>query len=99
MTQIPIKRAVERVPGGMMVVPLLCGAVLVTLAPGTAQFFGSFTGALFTGALPILAVFFVCTGASIDFATTLHPQERRHAVRRQGGDRCVAGRDLRPPAG
>jgi len=70
MTQIPIKRAVERVPGGMMVVPLLCGAVLVTLAPGTAQFFGSFTGALFTGALPILAVFFVCTGASIDFRAT-----------------------------
>ena len=70
MTQIPIKRAVECVPGGMMVVPLLCGAVLVTLAPGTAQFFGSFTGALFTGALPILAVFFVCTGASIDFRAT-----------------------------
>ena len=70
MTQIPIKRAVERVPGGMMVVPLLCGAVLATLAPGTAKFFGSFTGALFTGALPILAVFFVCTGASIDFKAT-----------------------------
>ena len=34
------------------------------------QFFGSFTGALFTGALPILAVFFVCTGASIDFRAT-----------------------------
>src|ERR1044072_9477368 len=70
MTQIPIKRAVERVPGGMMVVPLLCGAVLATLAPGTARFFGSFTGALFTGALPILAEFFVCTGASIDFKAT-----------------------------
>ena len=70
MTQFPIKRAVERVPGGMMVVPLLFGAVLVTLAPRTAQFFGSFTGALFTGALPILAVFFVCTGASIDFRAT-----------------------------
>jgi 2-keto-3-deoxygluconate permease len=44
--------------------------VLATLAPGTAKFFGSFTGALFTGALPILAVFFVCTGASIDFRAT-----------------------------
>src|SRR5690349_6601918 len=70
MTQIPIKRAVERVPGGMMVVPLLCGAVLATWLPGTPKFFGSFTGALFTGALPILAVFFVCTGASIDFKAT-----------------------------
>jgi len=70
MTQIPIKRAIERVPGGLMVVPLLCGAVATTLFPDTARFFGSFTGALFTGALPILAVFFVCTGASIDFRAT-----------------------------
>ena len=71
MTQIPIKRAIERVPGGMMVVPLLCGALFARpFSPGTAKFFGSFTGALFTGALPILAVFFVCTGASIDFKAT-----------------------------
>jgi 2-keto-3-deoxygluconate permease len=70
MTQIPIKRAVERVPGGMMVIPLLCGALFATFAPGTPVFFGSFTGALFTGALPILAVFYVCTGASIDFKAT-----------------------------
>jgi 2-keto-3-deoxygluconate permease len=70
MMQIPIKRAVERVPGGMMAVPLLCGALLATFAPGLPKFFGSFTGALFTGALPILAVFFVCTGASIDFKAT-----------------------------
>ena len=53
-----------------MVVPLLCGAVTITLFPDAAKFFGSFTGALFTGALPILAVFFVCTGASIDFRAT-----------------------------
>jgi 2-keto-3-deoxygluconate permease len=70
MTQIPIKRAIERVPGGMMVVPLLCGAFFATFCADTAKFFGSFTGALFTGALPILAVFFVCTGASIDFKAT-----------------------------
>ena len=70
MKQIPIKRAIERVPGGLMVVPLLCGAVATTLFPDAARFFGSFTGALFTGALPILAVFFVCTGASIDFRAT-----------------------------
>lgn len=69
--QIPIKRAIERVPGGMMVVPLALGALIATLAPNTPRFFGSFTGALFSsGALTILAVFYVCMGASIDFKAT-----------------------------
>ncbi|TCZ63235.1 2-keto-3-deoxygluconate permease [Roseicella aquatilis] len=68
--QIPIKRAIERVPGGMMVVPLALGALLATFAPGTPKFFGSFTGALFSGALTILAVFYVCMGASIDIRAT-----------------------------
>jgi 2-keto-3-deoxygluconate permease len=68
--QIPIKRAIEKVPGGMMVVPLAIGAIIATLFPATPKFFGSFTGALFTGSLPILAVFYVCMGASIDFKAT-----------------------------
>lgn len=68
--QIPIKRSIERVPGGMMIVPLLIGAIINTIGPGTGKFFGSFTGALFTGALPILAVFYVCMGATITLQTT-----------------------------
>lgn len=68
--QVPIKRAIERVPGGMMVVPLLIGALITTFFPDTPKFFGSFTGALFSGALTILAVFYVCMGASIDFRAT-----------------------------
>ena len=76
--QVPIKRAVERVPGGMMIVPLFLGAITATLAPNTASFFGSFTGALFTGALPILAVFYVCLGATIPF-------EALPRVARRGG--------------
>ncbi|WP_026345086.1 2-keto-3-deoxygluconate permease [Novispirillum itersonii] len=70
MVQIPIKRGMERVPGGMMVVPLLLGALIATFFPGTPKFFGSFTGALFSGSLTILAVFYVCMGASIDFKAT-----------------------------
>ncbi len=70
MAQVPIKRSIERVPGGMMVVPLLLGAVINTLFPNTAKFFGSFTGALFTGPLTILAVFYVCMGASISVKAT-----------------------------
>ncbi|QOZ35927.1 2-keto-3-deoxygluconate permease [Bradyrhizobium sp. CCBAU 53421] len=68
--QVPIKRAIESVPGGMMVVPLLVGALIATFFPDTPKFFGSFTGALFSGALTILAVFYVCMGASIDFRAT-----------------------------
>jgi 2-keto-3-deoxygluconate permease len=49
----------------MMIVPLVTGAVIITFAPHTPSFFGSFTSALFTGALPILAVFYVCLGAKI----------------------------------
>lgn len=67
---VPIKAAIEKVPGGMMLVPLLAGAILATFAPGTADFFGSFTGGLLTGSTPILAVFYVCMGASIDVKAT-----------------------------
>lgn len=63
--QLRIKRSMERVPGGMMLVPLALGSVISTFAPSTPEFFGSFTGALFTGALPILSVFYVCMGSTI----------------------------------
>ena len=53
-----------------MVVPLLAGALITTFAPETQTFFGSFTGALFSGPLTILAVFYVCMGASIDLRST-----------------------------
>jgi 2-keto-3-deoxygluconate permease len=53
----------------MVIVPLSLGALIATFAPGAGAFFGSFTGALFTGALPILAVFYVCMGATIPFET------------------------------
>ena len=70
MAQIPIKRTIERIPGGMMIVPLLIGSLVATFLPDTPKFFGSFTNALFTGALPILAVFYVCMGASINIKAT-----------------------------
>jgi 2-keto-3-deoxygluconate permease len=64
--QIPIKRSIERIPGGLMIVPMIIGSVIITVSPHTADFFGSFTKALFTGSLSILAVFYVCMGATID---------------------------------
>jgi 2-keto-3-deoxygluconate permease len=70
MGRIRIKRAIERVPGGMMLVPLLLGACIATFAPDAGKFFGSFTNALMTGSLNVLAVFYVCMGATIDVSTT-----------------------------
>lgn len=65
-----IKKTMERVPGGLMVVPLLLGALCNTFFPDTPKIFGSFTGGLFTGATSILAVYYVCMGATISFKTT-----------------------------
>jgi 2-keto-3-deoxygluconate permease len=65
MRQFAIKKSIESVPGGMMIVPLLLGSLVATFFPDTPKFFGSFTGAL-----PILAVFYVCMGASIDLKAT-----------------------------
>ncbi len=74
--RIGIKKALESVPGGMMTVPLAGGAVITTFFPHTGEFFGSFTGALFTGALPILAVFYVCMGATINVRSLPQVAER-----------------------
>ncbi len=62
----------------MMVLPLFLGALITTFFPHAGSFFGSFTGALFSGALPILAVFYVCMGSMIDVRSL--PQ-----VARRGG--------------
>src|SRR5689334_18665935 len=66
LRSLPLKASIERVPGGWMLLPLFGGALIVTAFPNIGPFFGSFTGALFSGALPILAVFYVCMGALID---------------------------------
>lgn len=65
-----IKRTIEKIPGGMMLVPLLLGAVLHTFWPGTGKYFGSFTNGLITGVVPILAVWLFCLGASIHIRAT-----------------------------
>ena len=65
-----IKATIDRIPGGLMLVPLLLGAILHTAAPGTAEYFGSFTKGIITGTLPILSVWFFCIGASIDLRAT-----------------------------
>ncbi|MBT2686653.1 2-keto-3-deoxygluconate permease [Bacillus sp. ISL-47] len=61
-----IKATLERIPGGMMVVPLLIAAILNTFAPNLLRI-GNFTEALFVnGASTLIALFLLCTGAQIN---------------------------------
>jgi 2-keto-3-deoxygluconate permease len=60
-----IKATIEKIPGGMMVIPLVLGAVINTVSPGILQI-GGFTTAIATGATTIIGVFLFCMGAGMD---------------------------------
>lgn len=61
-----IKQSVEKIPGGLMLVPLFIGALCHTFTPGAGKYFGSFTNGLISGTVPILSVWFFCMGAGIN---------------------------------
>lgn len=65
-----IKKVIDKIPGGLMLVPLFLGAICHTLVPGAGQYLGSFSNGLITGTIPILAVWFFCMGASIELKAT-----------------------------
>ena len=60
-----IKQSLERIPGGMMIVPLLLGATINTFAPDLLRI-GNFTEALFVNSAgALIALFLLCAGAQI----------------------------------
>ncbi|PRH86314.1 2-keto-3-deoxygluconate transporter [Labrys okinawensis] len=65
-----ILQVIDKIPGGLMLVPLLLGALCKTFSPGAGSYLGSFTNGLITGTVPILAVWFFCMGATIDLRAT-----------------------------
>src|SRR5690606_15885984 len=66
MGRVPIVDTLQRVPGGMMLIPLLLGSLVRTFAPGFLGL-GSFTTALFRdSALPLIALLILATGAQIN---------------------------------
>jgi 2-keto-3-deoxygluconate permease len=61
-----IKAGMEKIPGGLMIVPMFVSATINTFAPEALRI-GNFTEALFVdGTLTIIALFLLCSGASID---------------------------------
>ena len=64
-----ILAAVKRIPGGLMVVPLILGALVNTFCGGIWKTFdGTFTTYLWkSGAMPLLSAFIFCNATTIDF--------------------------------
>ena len=63
-----IKKNIEKIPGGMMVLPLIFGAIINTFSPQVLQI-GGFTTAIAKGSAALIGVFLVCMGAGISFRT------------------------------
>ena len=66
--QIPIKKTLDKIPGGMMVAPLFLGVLVNTFCPQVLKI-GGFTTALFssTASTTILACFMFLIGSQINF--------------------------------
>ena len=66
--QIPIKRTLDKIPGGMMIVPLFLGVLVNTFFPQFLKI-GGFTTGLFgkAASTPILACFMFLIGSQINF--------------------------------
>jgi 2-keto-3-deoxygluconate permease len=64
-SRVPLFATMNRIPGGLMLVPLVLGSVIGTFAPG-ALGIGSFTTALFQdSALPLIALLIFMTGTQV----------------------------------
>jgi 2-keto-3-deoxygluconate transporter len=61
-----LKKNIEKIPGGMMVLPLILGAIINTFSPQALQI-GGFTTAIAKGSSALIGVFLVCMGAGLSF--------------------------------
>src|SRR4028119_2093320 len=64
-SRVPLFKTMQKVPAGLMLIPLALGVLVNTFAPESIRS-GGFTQALFKdGALPLIAVLIFATGAQI----------------------------------
>jgi|SRR5699024_4475056 len=60
-----IKKTVEKIPAGMVVVPLFLGMIINSTVPGLFRIGGFTEAMLVEGTLPFIALFLVCVGAQV----------------------------------
>ncbi len=61
-----IKTTIEKIPGGMMIIPLFIGVTLNTFFPGVLRI-GGFTTSIANGSGALIGAFLLCMGAGIQF--------------------------------
>lgn len=61
-----VKQTIEKIPGGMMIVPLISGTLINSFWPELLNI-GGFTTGLADGATPLIGAFLFCMGAGIRF--------------------------------
>ena len=67
---VPLYQLMNRIPGGLMLIPLVIGSLLGTFAMGFLEL-GSFTTALFQqSALPLIALLIFATGTQVTLKTS-----------------------------
>ena len=62
---VPIKKFLDKIPGGIIIVPLFLGCIINTFWPAALQI-GSFTTGIVNGTSALVGLFFVCMGAQLD---------------------------------
>ncbi|HET9433659.1 MAG TPA: 2-keto-3-deoxygluconate permease, partial [Chitinophagaceae bacterium] len=74
-----IKATIEKIPGGMMIVPLFIGVILNTFLPAVLNI-GGLTTSLAKGSGALIGAFLLCMGAGINFKSTAMALKKGAAV-------------------
>ena len=79
---LPILKHMQKVPGGLMIVPMLITAIINTIWPEALQIGGSTTGAFSTGTMTIIGIVLVISGSQLKLSQLV-------ACLKRGGVLCL----------